>query len=327
MHITLLTNEVRSAWDPRQVRGQGLGGSEEAVTLWAEACARRGYTVDAYASLSASVGTHNGVCWRRREEFRIGEARDVLVTWKERSPWLIGASAARVCIHWSSDVETPQQWVRRAVGGLDAFVCLSAAHARACAWVGERLRIVPHGVGEEFLGALGEPPKASRAIYCASPDRGLDFVLRHWARIQATLGVDELAVTYPFPFAPSAPVLGVTFLPGLPVQQWESLLASCRYWIHPVHGPHGPVPASELFCLNAVKAQALGVMPVVPEAMVRASGLGDTVRRYIDLSALILKGDASVRENAAFCAPAVGWDEIVARYWEPLFAGAREVAA
>ena len=330
MDIALLTNEVTPVWDPSHAATRGLGGSEEACVLWAEALARRGHAVTVYASLACASGVGAfGVRWEPREAFRAGVRRDALVTWKERAPWLIGATGARMRIHWSSDVEVPQQWTGGAIRGLDAIVALSTAHARAWAWAGGKVRTIPQGVGGEYLVDPTRAPRVSRAIYCASPDRGLDFVLKHWARVRAGLGIDELFVTYALPFQLGAPIPGVMFAPGLPVPTWNALLASCKFWIHPVHGPHGPVPSAELFCLNAVKAQAFGVMPVVPEAMVRASGLGDTVKRYVDLSALILRGDASVRENPAARADLpISWDTLVERYWEPLLRGEHaEVAA
>jgi hypothetical protein len=236
---------------------------------------------------------------------------------------LTGGHGAARMIHWSSDVEFAHQWTRPALTRLDAVIALSQAHGRALAWMGHKVRVQPQGIDGYYLIRPPVQAHQNMAIYCASPDRGLEFTIRHWNRIKAGLGLERLLISYVFAGPqPGNPAPDITILPPLDVSQWEQVLASCKYWIHPVQGNNGPVPNSELFCLNAVKAQADGLIPVVPAARLADTGLGDTVKSYVDLSELILHGDASIKHNPnARMELPLSWDQVVEKYWEPLFAG------
>jgi len=348
--IAIYTNRVVPPWDPRfaaDSQAPGLGGSEECVALLAAALAER-HRVQVYASLPPDAPVPaivDGVKYWPRESFDPGAARDVLITWKDHEPHAAYPRRARVALHWSSDVEPPQRWPAAVRARVDTVIALSAYHARRIAFLDPI--VIPHGVPKRYVkhDGKGAGAWASRrpiAVYCSSPDRGLAYLLSHWPAIQRALGAEQLVVTYIYaPQGPLPAVPGVTYLGALPAARWDQLLAQARWWIHPVQGPLGPVPDAELFCLNAVKAQALGCMPIVPRALIEtpltpdpsppasggrgataASGLSDTVKRTIDLSALIRAGETTVRDNplAARDLP-LTWKQVVDRYWEGLLRG------
>jgi len=331
MDVEFVTNAVAGGWDPRRLE-EGLGGSEECVTLLAEALARRGLKVAVYASLAGSASplaspqplgafTHQGVAWRPRGAFDPAASRHALVGFKEPALWLFPARA-KVTVHWSSDVEPALK--PALLGRVGRVVALSANHAERLAWVPrERLSVIPHGIGAPFLSGPGKPWREREPLLlaCSSPDRGLERLLLDWPRLLRAHGALRLAVAYGFPrIAPSpwrATVEQLLAQPGIlplgtvPEAELAEWMRRARYWVHPLNAP-----AAELFCLSAVKAQALGALPVTQH--VADSGLRDTVRRYIPYAAF-LRGSTEPETNpAARTDLPLSWDQVVERWWLPL---------
>ncbi len=334
MDVTLLTNAVAGGWDPRlrEQGGGGLGGSEECVTLWAEALARTGRAVEVLGTFPEADFRHQGVRYRTRDCFDPGAARQTLIAFKERAAWLFPVRA-EVTVHWSSDVEPPLK--PALLGRVGHVVALSSYHARRLDWVpADKLRVIPHGIGAEWLrapdsaGGPGEP-RGPLLVYCSSPDRGLERLLQDWPTLRERHPGLELAVCYGRPVAPAwleaaAPLLrqpGVAWLGSLAEPALMHLLSRARYWCLPLNRPD-----AELFCLSAVKAQARGALPVVQHVLDQhsldrhrpGSGLGDTVRRYVPYREF-LAGELTVHDNPAARADLpLDWDQVLQRFWLPL---------
>ena len=270
MDVEIVTNAVAGGWDPRRL-AEGLGGSEECVTLLAEALARRGLSVAVYASLPEDGPfTHRGVAWRPRGSFDPAAPRHALIGFKEPGLWLFPARAD-VSVHWSSDAEPALK--PALLGRVGHVVALSAAHAERLDWVPrERLRIIPHGIGAPFLppepraehsalpqgsGAQGRPWREREPILlaCSSPDRGLERLLLDWPRLLRAHGDLRLLVTYGFQRIPPSPwrahvesllaQRGIMYLGCLGEEALAERMRHARYWVHPLNAP-----AAELFCLS-----------------------------------------------------------------------------
>jgi hypothetical protein len=331
MDVEFVTNAVAGGWDPRRLE-EGLGGSEECVTLLAEALARRGLKVAVYASLAASASpptstqplaafTHHGVAWRPRGAFDPAASRHALVGFKEPALWLFPARA-QVTVHWSSDAESALKPALLARVG--RVVALSANHAERLAWVPrERLSVIPHGIGAAFLSGAGTPWREREPLLlaCSSPDRGLERMLLDWPRLVRAHGALRLAVAYGFPRTPPSPWRanlehllaqpGILPLGTVRESELAEWMRRARYWVHPLNAP-----AAELFCLSAVKAQALGALPVTQ--YVADSGLRDTVRRYIPYAAFVRGSTEPEANPAARTDLPLSWDEVAERWWLPL---------
>lgn len=333
MDVEFVTNAVAGGWDPRR-QEEGLGGSEECVTLLAEALARRGLKVAVYASLAASASpnsdgpprsiggfTHHGVAWRPRGAFDPAAPRHALVGFKEPALWLFPARA-NVTVHWSSDAEPALKPALLARVG--RVVALSANHAERLAWAPrERLSVVPHGVGAAFLSGAGTPWREREPLLlaCSSPDRGLERLLLDWPRLVRAHGALRLAVAYGFPRTPPSPWRanlehllaqpGILPLGTVRESELAEWMRRARYWVHPLNAP-----AAELFCLSAVKAQALGALPVTQH--VADSGLRDTVRRYIPYAAFVRGSTEPEANPAARTDLPLSWDQVAERWWLPL---------
>ncbi len=329
MDVELVTNAVAGGWDPRRL-AEGLGGSEECVTLLAEALARHGLRVAVYASLpDGAPFTHRGVAWRPRGSFDPAAPRHALIGFKEPGLWLFPARAD-VTVHWSSDAEPALK--PALLGRVGHVVALSAAHAERLAWVPrERLRIIPHGIGAPFLlpqeRSVPVIPWREREpvlLACSSPDRGLERLLLDWPRLLRAHGDMRLAVAYGFGRIPPSPWRahmegllaqpGIAYLGCIGEEALADWMRRARYWVHPLNAP-----AAELFCLSAVKAQALGALPVTQH--VADSGLRDTVRKHIVYSAFLAGSTTPQPNPAARDDLPLSWDEVVTRWWLPLLEG------
>ncbi|HEX7926010.1 MAG TPA: hypothetical protein VF678_00375 [bacterium] len=169
MRLHCFTNAVAGGWGPEDLE-TGIGGSEEVIILWSRALARLGAKVTVFHTPPdghVREVVDGGVHYLPRERFDPAARRDVLITWKDMRPWLLGARAP-VRIHWSSDVEPP--WPHGVADGLDAFVCLTPYHAGRMLWVSrDRLRIVPHGVDLAALEAARCERDPTMALYASSP--------------------------------------------------------------------------------------------------------------------------------------------------------------
>jgi glycosyltransferase involved in cell wall biosynthesis len=328
--IDLWSNAVAGGWEPEELE-TGLGGSEEVLVLWSAALAARGHRVRVYrnprraqaGSGSPSARRHLDVTWLPHAAFDPYARRDVLVSWKSPHPWRVGALARRR-LHWSSDVEPP--WSAAMLAQVDAVVALTPYHRRRLEWLPEaKARVIPHGIDLAHLEAHRVPKVAGRALYCSSPDRGLETLLREWPRLRAQHAGIELDVCYGWRLF-EACTLGDPAAEAWRAEM-ERLLAqrgirnrgqvgrgelaraywAAERWLLPLARAD-----SELFCLNAVKAQHAGALPVVN----RIGALADTVTRWIDY-ADFREGRSTLHEAPPF--PALGWDEVVKRYWEPMF--------
>lgn len=324
--IDLWCNFVAGGWSPLDLES-GLGGSEECIVLWSAALAARGHRVTVYHNPPRALDgvEHRGVSYRPHFRFDPDAPRDALVTWKSPHPWALGAKAPRR-IHWSSDVERP--WPARVQKTLDAFVCLTPYHRSTMPWLPEALaQVVPHGIDLGQLDQFRHVKIPGRALYASSPDRGLLTLLRDWPRIRLEHPGLSLEIVYGWQrfiacqaghlearvFRAAMERLmgqeGITWRGQVSRAEMAAAYWQAEYWLHPLNRAE-----SELFCLNALKARHCGALAVVN----RIGALWDTVTRWIDYPRFV-RGDGAI-EEAEPC-PTLGWDEVVARYWEPLLQG------
>ena len=133
-------------------------------------------------------------------------------------------------------------------------------------------------------------------LYSTSYDRGLEHLLRSWGTVKEKLKLDKLYLTYGWDFLDGM----IAGNPGM--QEWKKMMLKlmeqqgieqlgrlsndemCKmywkseYWCLPCNNPD-----TELFCINAVKAQYCEAKPVVR----RIGGLQETVNEFIDFDNLV----------------------------------------
>ena len=322
MRVCIFVNHVVNGWLATDLN-KFLGGSEECVVLLAEALVRKGYYVTVYHNMPSNRNIDHyykaGVEYVDRKLISVN-TDDILITFKDKLPWLAKETNVSVKIHWSSEVEIPWD-----VSILDYFVHLTSYHRYQHLFVPDNKNvIVPHGIDTELL--FDEQVKKEKdfnlMLYCSSPDRGLLQLLSDWGKIKSNFPELKLVITYGFSDIMSMRMShlkqsieglsrqkDITFLGRVPKKELYELYHKAGYWCLPLNNPQ-----SELFCLNALKSRLCNCIAVVN----RIGALRHTVADYVPYSAFVSGNNSVINDSDEIVFPH-SWDYIVERYWIPMF--------
>ena len=323
--VKIFTNEVNPPWEPTDLENF-LGGSEEAIVMLAGELAKRQYDVTVFHSQRIRAEKiYNGVRYLPREVGQC-DAGDIFITWKDSLPWKKNATGA-LNIHWTADIE--QSWGfnqttnQLNIDKLNAFVNISNYQRRKNIFVPfDKTYAFPLGVNTESLDSNKTDKIPGTVLYCSSPDRGLLNLLQNWNKIKRIYPKLTLKVAYGwnnFNFNNFAlrrfknqidDLLkqdGIEYLGGLKRDEIEREYWKAEYWILPLNNPD-----SELFCLNAVKSQYCGCIPIVN----KIGALTETVGDYIPYSEFV-NGKTVVKKEVGVYSKALSWKEVVDKYWIP----------
>ena len=323
--IKIFTNAVYPSWEPTDL-DNFLGGSEELIVRLAEAFTRANYDVTVYHSARIQDSkTVNGVLYEPREQARCG-ADEIFITFKDNDPWLNGAKAKKN-IHLTADIEP--SWGMNAqthgfhINAIDVFVNISHYQRRRNVFVPfEKQYAFPLGVDIESLDKNKQEKIPNTMLYCSSLDRGLLQLLTDWKHIKQKHSELTLKVAYGWKhfdfknmhirrFKNQVDALlksdGVEYLGQLTKDEIEKEYWKAEYWCLPLNNPD-----SELFCLNAVKSQYCGCVPVVN----KIGALSETVGDYIPYPKFV-EGSLKPESSAGAWSKAMTWDSIVEKYWIP----------
>jgi 2-polyprenyl-3-methyl-5-hydroxy-6-metoxy-1,4-benzoquinol methylase len=325
--IKIFTNQVYPAWEPTDL-GTFLGGSEELIVLLAEALTRADYDVVVYHSAKTpNLKTHNGVYYAPREKAKCN-VDDIFITFKDNYPWLKGAKS-KINIHLTADIEPSWGMNPKThdfnINAIDAFVNISNYQRSRNVFVPvEKQHAFPLGVDIESLEKNKQEKIPQTMLYCSSPDRGLLQLLTDWKHIRQKHTNLTLKVAYGWKhfdfknmsirqFKNQVDALlkqdGIEYLGQLTKDEIEREYWKAEYWCLPLNNPD-----SELFCLNAVKTQYCGCVPIVN----KIGALSETVGKYVAYPKFV---DGSLKyenDSAGEWSQAMTWDEVVKKYWIPL---------
>jgi len=315
--IRILTNEVAGGWEGEGVE-KGLGGSEESVVYLAIALQKHYQTpVCVYhTQKTPSKKIYQGVTFESRENF-ISTDNDIVIMFKVplRS---VGNFPAKQILHWSCEVEKPRQ-----IGSISHFVNPSDYLKGRHFWVPESKNIViPFGCDFDGLESNRVTRIPNQILYCSSPDRGLLHLLRDWATIKKVFPKMSLVVAYGFeqmlsimgdkakPFVKTIMEMlnqkDIKYVGHQNKKQIEQLYYQSQYWVLPLDNPD-----SELFCLNAVKAQYAGCLPIVH----RIGALKNTVGNHFPYH----KFRAGILTlQSSNCINVLNWSDTVEKYWSEI---------
>ena len=324
MIVKIYTNELKGGWEPEDLE-TGIGGSEESVIQLARAFAEDGHKVCVYRTERNEDESFrempDGVVYAPHDMYQSGP-EDILISFKTRDPWKVECKA-QARIQWSCDIDLP--WNMR---HLDAYVCISPFHMSRMVWIPSRVKKwFPLGVDKKSLETNRKHmTHAGQMLYCSSLDRGLSQLLLDWRTLKEHRPDASLKVAYGmegiYKFA--SPELirqtehmirqmdeldGVEYLGRVSRDELENLYWESQYWALPLNHAN-----SELFCLNAVKAQYQGAIPVVN----KLGALQNTVGEYIDYKTFVQGGGALSDQDKAPQIPAHTWSEVLRGYWLPL---------
>ena len=286
MRVTFYCGENFLPWGPASLYS-GIGGSEEAVIHMAGQLARLGCDVTVYGDPPPdSCGVKDGVRWLPYTAFAAQSPGDVFIAWRGVELVRFGAGWRQV-YHWLHNrQEAP--YPTDAAASIDRLLLVSRHHGTDRGFENldpRKIHYTSNGLSPAFLRPAGNN-EPDRAIYASCPARGLLQVLEMWPAIRravptATLDVyngftevyEAMARWYPGLLAIKAAVIrlldqkGVTFLGMVGQDRLADGFARAGVWVYPTESP-------ETSCITAMKALAMGCLPVTSGYAALAETLG-----------------------------------------------------
>jgi glycosyltransferase involved in cell wall biosynthesis len=286
--ITFYCGPSIEPWGPDSL-WTGIGGSEEAAIHMSRQFARLGWQVDVFANPPGDRPLiRDGVRWIPFRDFDPDRPGDVFVAWCDAGFVNLGRRH-RVACHW---LHNRQDWPydEDVAAKVDRILLVSHDHARDPGFAGvdpRKLYCSSNGLDEDFLRPGGDN-QPHRVIYASCPARGLTLLLEMWPAIRrrvpdAALDVyhgftaiyDDMARAFPGLGYIKALVYqlidqeGVTFHGMVGQDKLAEGFARAGVWAYPTE-------CRETSCITAMKALAMGCLPVTTGY----GALGETLGGY-----------------------------------------------
>lgn len=323
--IAVITENFRVPWNPNDIE-DFLGGSQEVVVLFSEALKQNGYDVSVFThgeTKTVSV-SRNSVSYSDFSIFNYDF--DVIILFKinplntSRINSKLGNKPK--IIFWSSDV---QKHIPGSTIDNIQTVCLTNYHKTRNE--NKNALVFPHGIDFNSLNRNKTQKIPNTVLYSSSLNRGVENLLNAWSIIKKHFPNLKLKITYGFKIENQfvsnlgkelikknekyindvTNFLGIEYLSSVSKNEIEKLYWESEYWILPLNNAD-----SELFCLNAIKAQYCGCIPIVN----KIGALQETVSNYIPFEEFI-KGNKSIKIESNVI-PSYSWDEVIEK-WKHLF--------
>lgn len=285
--VSFYTNLVKEGWSAKDLE-TGVGGSEEKLIELARELAKD-YEVTVYHN--GEHGIFDGVNYRDHLEFKPFMTRDCFISYKNREVWSRSVGANRK-IHWTTEIEG--EWKPYELEGVDKILTISNYHN------GRMFNKDPKVESMYIWADLKRHDlnikRENAMLYCSSYDRGLEDLLNNWEKVRKELGIETLYITYGWDFIDKIIAFnpqmaawkermsklikqdGIKLVGRISYNEMAEMYWRCKYWCLPLNNPD-----SELFCINAIKAQYSECIPVVR----RIGALQETVNEFIDWDSLI----------------------------------------
>lgn len=335
--VAIITENFIYPWWPNDI-DTFLGGSQEVVVLLAEALKKSGYfvavyTYNEYSKTKAQI--RDNIVYSDFSFFDYNFETIILFKVNPLNEEKLKGDYKPNIIFWSSDIQNimspNNNWER-----IKSFVCLTMFHKqrnetealnelqRKC-W--KNSLVIPHGADFDSLNKNKVEKKANTVLYSSSYDRGLETLLNSWGTIKTYFPNLKLKITYGFNLAKQFIIgeenrnvinenetklkevalrLGVEYLGNIDRNSLEKLYWESEYWILPLNKAD-----SELFCLNAIKAQYCGCIPIVN----KIGALSETVGNYIPFNNFI-KGNKTIQKGENIVS-LYSWNDVV-NLWKPI---------
>lgn len=296
--IHFYTNLVKEGWSAKSL-DSGVGGSEEKLIELARELAKDPkFEVTVYHN--GEHGFFDGVYYKDHLDFKSYLPRDAFIAFKNREMWTKTVGGQKK-IHWTTEIEP--EFKKSELENLNQIVTISDYHKNRLPtkdkvvsdylWI-DTDRHDEHKVEKE----------EGTMLYASSFDRGLEELLMKWSEVKKELKLKTLYITYGWDFIDKVIAVnpsmvdwkkrmqelikqdGIEFVGRLTFDQMSEMYWKCQYWCLPVNNPD-----SELFCINAIRAQYCGCIPVVR----RIGALQETVNKFVDWDSLV--GQKNAKSN------------------------------
>lgn len=292
--IAILCGPGFEGWTPKSIEN-GLGGSEEAVVYLAQELKKLGWKVTVYANPESEEGDFDGVTYLNYYKLNADDLFNHLILWRGIGFADIKSKVRGKTILWLHDMPNVPDFTPERLKQITKIAVLSEFH-RQQVQMYENDKFVPIPDAKFFLTRNGIPNLGittwkgdpHRVCYVSSPDRGLMHLLKNWQVVKDAVPDAELHVYYGFDtydyihrnnpakiaFKKKIMTLmqqdGITYHGRVGHQELAVEMNKCGVWAY-------PTDFTEISCISAMKAQALGAVPVVTNF----AALKETVRNGI----------------------------------------------
>lgn len=298
--ITIVAGPGFEEWSPDSLE-TGLGGSEEAIVHISNELTKLGWRVTVYGNPGPKAGDFNGVDYKMWFDFNPHDDFNVLVLWRG-----IGFAdvkpKSKFSVLWMHDVPNNPDFTQERIESIDKIMVLSEFHKSL-------LRMNDNGEFKElpddkvWVSANGivdlKPSKNKRKknslIYASSPDRGLVYLLKNWAKIKTEVPEAELNVYYGFD------VFDAIHKKNPERQAWKAKIMKLmeqdgisyhgRIGHNDLHEKYSesdiwcyPTDFEEISCISAMKAQALGAIPFTTDYAALSETVKGGVKVDVDIT-------------------------------------------
>lgn len=278
--IALLCGPGFEIWTPDSIK-TGLGGSEEAVVYLSRELTKLGWHVTVYANPGNKAGDYDGVTYKMWHELNPKDSFNILILWRSIG-FMDIQPQAKFTMVWMHDVPSNPEFTESRVSLVNKIAVLSEYH-RDLLRLNSTAGFVPMPTRKVFLTANGIEKMApeegvvrnpKKLIYSSSPDRGLIYLLKMWPEVIKEVPDAELHVYYGFQVFDAihqgnpgrmkwkAMIMDAMKQPGIVYhgrvghEELEKAMSESAVWAY-------PTDFTEISCITAMKAQAMGAIPVV----------------------------------------------------------------
>lgn len=263
----------------------GTAGAEQALTELARALACIGWTVTVFCNCGPRPGSYDGVLYTHEYKFNPLTSYDTVVIWRDSRLSRFRFNAAGAYL-WMHNVPRRGTLGPSDLSGVNDVITLSDYHTQSLEEIPQdRVFTSLNGVAIA-VDVKDVERRPFRFIYASSPDRGLELLLKLWPMIREYVPQAELSIYYGWETweyfnggsawarrwrleteaLMSQPGIVNTFK-HIPPAALQLEFAASSVWLYPTE-------ATEVSCINAMLAQALGAIPVTTSA----GALSETVR-------------------------------------------------
>lgn len=276
--IAILCGPGFEKWDAESIK-TGIGGSEEATIHLAGELSKLGWKVTVFGNPKVDK-EFDGVLYKQWHDINPKDEFNVLILWRSIGFIDIKPKANFIML-WLHDVPNNPDFTEERLAMVDKIAVLSEYHKSLLRYQDNKGEFLPIPDEKIFLTSNGIADintewngKSTKMYYASSPDRGLPYLLKMWPKIKEEVPEAELDIYYGFEVYDAVhaqnparmqwknQVLtmmkqdGIIYHGRIGQEELNEEVAKCGVWAY-------PTDFTEISCITAMKAQALGAIPVV----------------------------------------------------------------
>ena len=287
-------------WTPNNI-DKGIGGSEEAVIYLSQELKKLGWKVTVYAQPGEDEGDYDGVTYLNYFKLNPDDLFNHLILWRNIGFADVKPKHTGKLIVWMHDMPNVPDFTPKRVAYVDKIAVLSEFHKQQVKMY-ENEQYLPIPENKFFVTRNGIPDlgitnwrgNPHRICYVSSPDRGLIYLLKNWKLVREQVPDAELHVYYGFEtfdflhrnnpskldFKRKIMELmkqeGIVYHGRVGHKELAKEMNKCGIWAY-------PTDFTEISCISAMKAQALGAIPVVTNFAALQETVKNGIRLDVDI--------------------------------------------